>query len=510
MTRQPHVVGDGTTGRCSEVSGETCAVGGERRRSQSLHGTEAVRAAGGAESKAAPRDGRQEGGGVSETTKQSESQAPAVPVRATQGAETRGRDGSWAEASVWSERMLAALKNGVKGGQWFSLIDKVYRAETLEAAWNKVKANAGAAGVDGQSVGRFAARAEMYLEELSTALKRGTYQPQPVRRVEIPKGRGKFRPLGIPVVKDRIVQTALKFVLEPIFEREFLQMSYGFRPGLGCKDALREVERLLREGYTFVVDADLKSYFDTIPHAPLLKRVKEKVSDGRVLELIEAFLKQDIVKEMERWTPTGGTPQGAVISPLLANLYLHALDCHIEQKGYRMVRYADDFVVLCRSWAEAQAALAEVKAWVESNGLILSVDKTHVGDCRQKGQGFDFLGYHFELGRRWLRQKSYQAIKDRIRMRTKRTRGDSLAEIIADLNPALRGWFNYFKHAHPNTFKWMDSFVRRRLRAILRKHEKRPGLGICREDHQRWPNTFFAAPGLFTMTAAWKLASQSR
>jgi len=446
---------------------------------------------------------------VSFTTKQSESQAPAVPERATQGAETHGR-WSWVEASVWNERMLAALGNGVKGGKWFSLIDKVYRAETLKAAWRKVEANAGAAGVDGQSVERFAARAERYLEELSTALKKGTYRPQPVRGVEIPKGGGKFRPLGIPVVKDRIVQTALKFVLEPIFEWEFLKMSYGFRPRLGCKDALREVERLLREGYTFVVDGDLKSYFDTILHAQLMERVKEKVSDGRVLELIEGFLKQDIINEMERWTPRGGTPQGAVISPLLANIYLHPLDCHIKHKGYRMIRYADDFVVLCRSGEEAEAALAEVKAWVEFNGLSLSTDKTHVGDCRQAGQGFEFLGYHFELGRRWVRKKSYKSMQDRIRMRTKRTRGDSLAKIIVDLNPTLRGWFNYFKHAHPNTFKWMDSFVRRRLRAVLRKQEKRPGMGICRDDHQRWPNKFFAAQGLFTMNAAWKLASQSR
>ena len=510
MAGQPDVVGDGTTRRFSEVSGETCAVGGERRRSQSLHGTVAKEFAEGAGSKTALRDGRQEGGSVSSTTKQSESRAPAVSERTTQGAEIHGWDWSWVEASVWNERMLAALKNGVKGGKWFSLIDKVYRAETLKAAWRKVKANGGAAGVDGQSVERFAARAEMYLEELSTALKKGTYRPEPVRRVEIPKGRGKFRPLGIPAVKDRIVQTALKFVLEPIFEREFLQMSYGFRPGLGCKDALREVEWLLESGYTFVVDADLRSYFDTIPHAQLLKRVEEKISDGRVLELIEAFLKQDIVKEMERWTPTGGTPQGAVISPLLANLYLHSLDCQIKQKGYRMVRYADDFVVLCRSWAEAQAALAEMNAWVEANGLSLSAEKTHVGDCQQPGQGFDFLGYHFELGRRWVRKKSYQAMQDRIRMRTKRTRGDSLAKIIVDLNPMLRGWFTYFKHAHPNTFKWMDSFVRRRLRALLRKQAKRPGGGICREDHQRWPNQFFAAQGLFTMTTAWKLASQSR
>jgi RNA-directed DNA polymerase len=241
-----------------------------------------------------------------------------------------------------------------------------------------------------------------------------------------------------------------------------------------------------------------------------MERVEEKVSDGRVLELIEAFLKQDIVKQMERWMPTGGTPQGAVISPLLANLYLHPLDCQMQHRGYRMVRYADDFVVLCQTAETAQAALEEVRRWVEQNGLSLNVDKTHVGDCRQPGQGFEFLGYRFEAGRRWVRKKSLTAFRDRIRMRTKRTRGDSVTKIVADLNPTLRGWFNYFKHAHPLTFKRMDGFVRRRLRAILRKQEKRPGLGICRDDHQRWPNTFFAAQGLFTMEAAWKLASQSR
>jgi RNA-directed DNA polymerase len=229
-----------------------------------------------------------------------------------------------------------------------------------------------------------------------------------------------------------------------------------------------------------------------------------------VLELIEGFLQQDIIKEMERWTRTGGTPQGAVISPLSANIYLHPLDSLMQQKGYRMVRYADDFVVLCRSWEEAQAALVEVKVWVEANGLSLSAEKTHVGDCRHEGQGFEFLGYRFEAGRRWVRRKSLKAIRDRTRMRTQRTRGDSLAKIIADLNPMLRGWFNYFKHAHPMTFSGMDGFVRRRLRAILRKQEKRPGMGRCLDDHLRWRNTFFATQGLFTMVAAWEIASQSR
>ena len=468
------------------------------------------RAARSAESKAAPRDGRQEGRSVSDTEWQNESQAPVVPTRATQGAETQGRDWTWVEATVWNERMLAALGNGVRGGKWFSLIDKVYRPQTLKAAWHKVKSNAGAAGVDGQSVERFESRAEQYLEELEQALKAGQYRPQPIRRVEIPKGDGKLRPLGIPVVKDRIVQTALKLVIEPVFEREFEDSSYGFRPGRGCKEALSEVDELIKEGNAHVVDADLESYFDTIPHAALMRQIEERISDGRVLELIGLFLSQDIIQGMKRWTPTGGTPQGAVISPLLANIYLHPLDRQMKQQGYRMVRYADDFVVLCRTAQQAQAALEEVKSWVEQNGLRLNADKTHVGDCRQAGQGFEFLGYRFEVGQRWVRPKSFKALRERIRQKTKRTRGDSLAKIIEDLNPMVRGWFNYFKHAHSVAQLGIDGFVRRRLRAILRKQEKRPGMGKCFHDHLRWPNTFFAAQGLFTITAARVLASQSR
>lgn len=447
---------------------------------------------------------------MSDTAGQSESQASAVPARATQGAETHGRDWTWVEATVWNERMLAALENGVKGGKWFSLIDKVYRKQTLRAAWHKVKDNAGAAGVDGQSVEQFEARAEDYLEELERALRAGEYRPQPIRRVEIPKGGGKMRPLGIPVVKDRIVQTAVKLVIEPIFEREFEESSYGFRPGRGCKDALREVDELIKKGYTHVVDADFDSYFDSIPYEPLMGEVSERISDGAVLELIRVFLNQDIIQGMRRWTPVGGTPQGAVISPLLANIYLHPLDRHMREKGYRMVRYADDFVVLCRTAEQAQAALNEVRAWVEQNGLRLNADKTHVGDCRQEGQGFEFLGYRFEAGRHWVRPKSLKALRERIRMKTKRTRGDSLAKTIEDLNPMLRGWFNYFKHAHSVAQLGIDGFVRRRLRAILRKQDKRPGMGKCLNDHVRWPNAFFAAQGLFTITAARVLASQSR
>ncbi|OGV92430.1 MAG: group II intron reverse transcriptase/maturase [Lentisphaerae bacterium RIFOXYB12_FULL_65_16] len=432
-----------------------------------------------------------------------------MPGTATQGAETR-RDWSWVEASIWTERMLAALANGVKGGKWFSLIDKVVRPGTLEIAWQKVARNKGAAGVDGQSVERFEARAEESLAELGEALVSGTYRPQPVKRVEIPKGPGRTRPLGIPAVKDRIVQTALKLVIEPIFEREFLSSSYGFRPGRGCKDALREVDGLIQEGFTHVVDADLASYFDTIPHERLMALVEERISDGRVLSLIRGYLGQDIMRGLERWTPTGGTPQGAVISPLLANLYLHPLDCRMREKGFRMVRYADDFVVMCKSAKAAQSALVEVRAWVEANGLTLHPDKTHVGDCSQEGQGFEFLGYRFEAGKRWVRKKSLMAFKDRVRGKTGRTRGDSLECIIGDLNPMVRGWFGYFKHANPWTFKAMDGFIRRRLRSLLRKQEKRPGFGKCHADHKRWTDAFFAGHGLFTMKEAHALASQSR
>lgn len=442
-----------------------------------------------------------------------EQENPGSAARAKQGRDATGderRELWWSEASIWTDRMVSALVNGVKGGKWFSLIDKVFRPTTLQAAWQQVARNKGAAGVDGQSVERFAGHAERYLLELHTELKAESYRPSPVKRVEIPKADGKTRPLGIPTVKDRIVQAALKMVIEPIFEVQFRDGSYGFRPGRGCKDALREVDRLLKEGYTHVVDADLKGYFDSIPHDRLMALVEGSISDGRVLSLIEGFLRQDIMTETARWQPEAGTPQGAVLSPLLANLYLHPLDLLMEQSGYRMVRYADDFVILCASEAEAAAALRQVKAWVDANGLVLHPDKTKIGDSRQPGQGFDFLGYRFEGGRRFVRAKSLKAFKDKLRARTIRSRGDSLERIVDDLNPMLRGWFGYFKHARPRLFRRLDGFVRRRLRAILRKQEKRPSMGRSEADHRRWTIAFFADVGLFTMQAAHAAARHSR
>ena len=437
-------------------------------------------------------------------------QSPVSVEETRQGTDGTSRERWWMEASIWTERMVSALGNGVKGGKWFSLIDKIYRPTTLEAAWTRVARNKGSPGADGQSTERFAAQAERYLSELQQQLAEGSYRPAPIKRVEIPKGDGGTRPLGIPTVKDRIVQTALKMTIEPIFEAQFRPGSYGFRPGRSCKDALREVDRLLKDGYCHVVDADLKSYFDTIPHDRLMRLVEGSISDGRVLALIESYLAQDVLKEMERWRPTSGTPQGAVISPLLANLYLHPLDLLLEESGYRMVRYADDFVVLCRMADEALDAYCFIEAWVKANGLTLHPDKTRIGDCREPGQGFEFLGYRFEAGRRSVRKKSRNAFRDKVRAKTGRSRGVSLGRIIADLNPMLRGWFGYFKHARPSEFLNADGFIRRRLRAILRKQDKRPGAGHCRNDHQQWPNAFFADQGLFTLATAHEQARHSR
>ena len=432
---------------------------------------------------------------------------------------TQGRDAAggmttlelwWAEASIWTDRMKSALGNGVKGGKWFSLMDKVFRPRTLEAAWHRVQANKGSSGIDGQSVERFAAGAELYLAELHETLKCGRYSPLPVKRVDIPKGNGQTRPLGIPTVKDRIVQTALRMAIEPIFETQFREGSYGFRPGRGCKDALREVDRLIKEGYAYVVDADLAGYFDSIPHDRLMARVEAKVSDGRVLDLIRGWLKADILKGLETWTPTKGSPQGAVISPLLANIYLDPLDRLAAEHGYPMVRYADDFVILTRSQEEAEAALALVKAWVVSNGLTLHPAKTRIANCRKKGNGFEFLGYRFERGRRQVRKKSLDKLKETVRDKTRRTRGQSLKVVVADLNRTLTGWFGYFKHAHPGIFSELDQMIRRRLRAMLRKQARRPGVGNRRADHQRWPNAHFANAGLFALHTAWQTARQSR
>jgi len=416
---------------------------------------------------------------------------------------------SWVEPSVWTERMLTALDEGVKGGRWFSLVDKVYSMRNLRAAFERVKANRGAAGVDHVTVAMFEARLDENLDRLHESLSRGTYRPQAVRRVWIPKpGRKEKRPLGVPTVRDRVVQTALRSVVEPIFERDFAEHSYGFRPARGSMDALRRVDTLLKAGYTHVVDADLKSYFDTISHGRLLELVRTKISDGRVLALLESFLEQDVLDGMTTWTPERGTPQGAVVSPLLSNIYLDPLDHLMAGQGIEMVRYADDFVTLCRSEAEARRALAVVEQWTTSVSLTLHPEKTRIVDASQKGVGFDFLGYHFTQHYRWVCTKSVRKLKDTLRAKTKRTNGTSLATIIANVNRTVRGWYAYFRHSHRTTFDRFDGWLRMRLRSILRK--RRGGKGRGRGlDHHRWTNAFFAKQGLFSTFAASASASQS-
>jgi RNA-directed DNA polymerase len=415
-----------------------------------------------------------------------------------QGGDIRAR-WAWVEATVWTTRMLKALETGLEGDKWFRLIDKVWSEGNLQRALARVVENGGSAGIDGRSVRIVQEQQTEELAILHRQLRAGSYHPAPVKRVWINKlGSAEKRPLGVPTVRDRIVQTALRHVIEPIFERDFAPQSYGFRPGRGCKDALRRVEQLLQEGRRWVVDADLKSYFDTIPHGALLQRVGDKIADGRVLELIAGYLQAGVLESAKEWEPSErGTPQGAVISPLLANIYLDPLDWEMAGAGAQMVRYADDFVVLCHGEEEARQALEKIRGFAQANGLTLHPEKTRIVDASQRG-GFDFLGYHFERGMKWPRKKSMDKIKEIIRQKTRRTEGRNLAAICADLNRTLRGWFEYFKHSKSNTFSDLDGYVRGRLRSILRKRVHGQGRGRGR-DHHRWPNAYFHAQGLLSL-----------
>ena len=437
-----------------------------------------------------------------------EQQPSSVPETAQQEGDIRAR-WAWVEPTVWTERMLATLETGIEGGKWFRLIDKVWSPKNLAGSLQKVVAKGGSAGIDNQSARAVCEHQEQTIQKLEQELRTGQYQPQAVKRVWIPKpGSQEKRPLGVPTVRDRIVQGAVLQVIEPIFEREFATQSYGFRPGKGCKDALRRVDELLRSGQHWVLDADLKSYFDTIPHERLMEGVGEKVADGKVLNLIEGMLQAGVMDTVEGWQATRqGSPQGAVISPLLSNIYLNGLDWKMARKGFEMVRYADDFVVLCASQQEAQKALEEISQWVEENGLQLHPTKTRIVDASQRG-GFDFLGYHFERGKKWPRKKSLDKLRDAVRKKTRRSNGRCMKAICAELNLTLKGWFGYFQHSVPHVLESVDGHVRGRLRSILRRRMKRKGRAKGK-DHYRWPNTYFSAVGLFSLKQAHTTACQS-
>jgi len=441
----------------------------------------------------------------------SEVHKPSEAVAATP---TRAEEIAWMEASIWTLRMVEALKNGVKGGKWYSINDKVCKRDNLKASYERTKRNRGTHGVDNISIKFFGKYLEENLSRIQEELSSGTYRPQRLRRIYIPKpGTTEKRPISIPTVRDRVVQGAVKNAIEPIFERTFAETSYGFRPKKNAKQALKRVEKLLNGGQLWVVDCDIKSYFDTIPHDKLMGKVMEQIADTKVLQLIELMLEQGIMETHREWTPTQGTPQGGVISPLLANIYLNELDHLLIQKGVHPTRYADDLVVLCDSEQQAKEVLEYIRTWMSNNGLTLHPDKTKVIDMSQPNATVDFLGYTFKRtvkGRliRFPRQKSMKRFRESIKTFTKRTSGMSLSETTQRINRVTRGWYNYFSDSIANTFDEADGFVRRRIRGLLLKRRKTPRFGTG-EAHRLWPNSFFADKGLFSMTTAYLAASHS-
>lgn len=380
--------------------------------------------------------------------------------------------------------------------KWYSVIDKVYALPNLQAAWAKVRANGGAAGVDGMTVGKFGDGSGQRLQALAEDLRRKTYRPQPVRRVYLPKSGGGRRPLGIPTVRDRVVQQAILQVLSPIFEAKFSRRSHGFRPGRGCASALQVVDRAVQAGYTWVVDADIQAFFDSVDHDRLLDAVHEEVTDGSLLRLLRSILTAGVVEPgTTAVVPSElGTPQGGPVSPLLANIYLHALDVKLEAAGYGLVRYADDFVIFARSEAEAVSALELSRQVLEDDlGLVLHPSKTRVVTV---ASGFEFLGFHWwwdaprGTWRKEVSRKSAGRFRDHVRALTPRLRNQRkptersmsrkvpklggnprLRQMIGALNRFLRGWQWHFKGVWSpwpdSPFRAQDGFVRARLRAAL-------------------------------------------
>lgn len=437
--------------------------------------------------------------------------SPSFPKQV--GKARAGKD--WVERNVWTERMLERLAQSQEQTVWYSLWDKVWNEGNLNQAILRVILNKGGAGVDGYRTEQLAKEWAQQCEQLAVELKNGNYQPKAVRRAWIPKlGNSELRPLGIPAVRDRVVQTALRAVMEPIFEREFAEQSYGFRPQRGVLQALGRVEALLMSGHTWIVDVDLKAYFDTLPHERLMELVKTRIADGKVLRLLEKYLKAGVMDSMKGWQATPqGTPQGAVISPLLANLYLNPLDHLMAKLGKEMVRYADDSVVCARSETEAKDALAVITVWVEEAGLSLHPDKTRIVNAAQRG-GFDFLGYHFEQygkdgGKKWPRQKSQFKLRESLRDKLARSRPGSVRTIATEINRTLRGWYGFFKWSQPTAMQRVDEWTRERIRHILRKRQGRYGMVHARE-RTEYRVEWFAEQGLFSLMKAQALWLQSR
>lgn len=399
---------------------------------------------------------------------------------------------------VWTPAMADSIDRYRQAKRkWYLLYDKLFAEANLKAAWEQVEGNGGAAGVSGQTIAQYRDGLEQRLTNLATKLKEQRFEPRPIRRTYIPKGNGKQRPLGIPEVEDRIVQAALVRLIEPIFEAKFLGCSWGFRPERSAHNALAVLEAAMKDGYTQLVDADITDCFGSIPWTPLMEEVAREISDRKVLGLVEKFVRAAVVEEMRRWQPEQGTPQGAVLSPLLANIYLHRFDEEMTRAGYRLVRYADDFLVLCKTRQEAEQGREKAKQVLADMGLQLHPEKTRLVDATR--EKFQFLGYEFWPTGRAPRKPSKQKMRDAIRAKTPRNPGKSLRAVIASLNPTLRGWYAYFRHSWWTAFQDVDGFARRRLRSILRKYKKRRGTTRGRENCE-YPNHYFEKLGLFTLS----------
>jgi len=380
-----------------------------------------------------------------------------------------------------------------------SLIDKVYKRLNLCIAFEKVRANKGAGGIDKVSLEEFERNIDLNLEEIHRLLYEDRYQPQPVKRVYIPKPNGDKRPLGIPTIRDRVVQQALVNRIGKIFEAKFMNCSFGFRPNRSALGAIQKVEEYFKEGYQWVVEVDIKSFFDTVRHEKLIDLVAEEIADGRVLRLIRSFLKSGVMDEMEIKYQTTGTPQGGVISPLLANIYLHPYDEKMTAEGYKVVRYADDVIILCRKKQEAERALERTKQILQTElGLALSVEKTRIV---HKSQPFEFLGYLFGRGYsdyKVPRKRAIDNFRDKVRRITRRQQPKSLEQVISELNPVIRGWRNYFCHGDCKRIFWdLDCWIGDRLKAFRVKrwrtrlkmpHEMLEELGLTTLNKTFYPN----------------------